>query len=183
MGAAPPSTFAAAAASWHTFYSLVGTAGATLVGLMFVAVTFGASLVKPETANVARAFIDPPFRHFVQVLFTSCLVVIPRMPPWLLGAMVAGVGAMRAVYLVRVAGHMRTAHAANGDIELSDWMSLIVMPAICHALLVASGVGLIVGATWALCTLAIATITILLVGAFGAWELTLWMVMTRAGVK
>ena len=30
--------------SWHDFYLLVGTASATLVGLMFVAATLGASV-------------------------------------------------------------------------------------------------------------------------------------------
>jgi nitrate reductase NapE component len=173
----------AEAGSWLTFYSLVGTAAATLVGLMFVAVTFGANLVKPETSDIARAFIDPPFRHFMQVLLTACLVVIPRMPPWLLGSLLAGVGAMRGTHLLRVRRHVRAAHAANGDVELSDWMSLIVLPALCHALLVATGVEFIAGWAPAFACLAVATIAILLIGAVGAWELILWMVLTRASVK
>jgi hypothetical protein len=173
-------SFASAAARWQTFYVLVGSASATLVGLMFVAVTFGSNLVKPETAETARSFIDPSFRHFVQVLFTACLAVIPGLAPWLLGLSLVGVGVLRGGGLVRTYRHMRLAHRANNDVELSDWISAIVVPALCHALLLATGVGFVVGWEAAFDALAIVTIVILMVGVFGAWELILWMVLTRA---
>jgi hypothetical protein len=57
---------------------------------------------------------------------------------------------------------MRTANRAHHDVELSDWVTAIVLPASCHALL------------------AVVTIAILVIGVFGAWELILWMVLSRA---
>jgi len=174
-------SFASTATSWQTFYVLVGTAAATLVGLMFVAVTFGADRVRPETADTARSFIDPPFRHFVQVLFTACLAVIPGVQPWLLGVLSAGVAVLRGGGLLWTYRHMRIADRAHHDVELSDWMSGIVVPALCHALLLATGVGFVVGRPAAFDGLAIVTIAILMTGVFGSWELILWMVVTRAG--
>jgi len=176
-------SFAATAASWQTFYVLVGTAAATLVGLMFVAVTFGANLVKVESAETARSFIDPSFTHFVQVLFTSCLVVIPGVPPAPLGVLLLIVGGLRVLALIRIFRHMRIAHRVNNDIELSDWMSSIVLPALCHALLVATGIGFLRDWPWAFVALALATLAILMIGVFGAWEIMLWMVLTRARQK
>jgi hypothetical protein len=52
-------SFGAAATAWQNFYLLVGTAAATLAGLMFIAVTFGSDLVTPETSAAARSFLDP----------------------------------------------------------------------------------------------------------------------------
>jgi hypothetical protein len=172
--------FTTTATSWQVFYVLVGTAAATLVGLMFVAVTFGANLVKPETAETARAFIDPSFTHFVQVLFMSCLAVIPGVRPSVLGPLLLLVGALRAASLVRIYGHMRTAQRVNNDVELSDWVTSIVLPSLCHALLVAAAVGFMVGWSFAFDALAVVTIAILIIGVFGAWELMLWMVLSHA---
>ena len=177
---APMSSFAAVAGPWQTFYVLVGTAAATLVGLMFVAVTFGSSIVRRETSETARSFIDPTFTHFVQVLFVACLVVIPTMRPRLLGALLLTVSALRFADLVRVHRHMRRAQKVHHDIELSDWVTGVVVPVVCYVLQGAAGLGFIRGHDGAFTTLAIATISILMLGAFGAWELMLWMALTRA---
>jgi hypothetical protein len=173
------SPFAVAAGPWQTFYVLVGTAAATLVGLMFVAVTFGSSIVRSETSDSARSFIDPTFTHFVQVLFMACLVVIPTMRPRLLGVLLLTVSALRFATLFRVQRHMRRAQKVHHDIELSDWVTGIVVPLVCYLMLGATGVRFIVGDA-AFTALAIVTIAILMLGVFGAWELMLWMALTRA---
>ena len=110
--------FHAVAATWQNFYLLVGGAAATLTGLMFVAVTFGASLVKPETADTARSFLDPTFGHFAQVLFTACLMLIPTIRPIVLGSILLVQMAVRIATLWRVYRHMRKAQAANADLDV-----------------------------------------------------------------
>src|SRR5580692_9746483 len=99
---APFQSFTVAALTWQNFYLLVGTAAATLVGLMFVAVTFGSSLVTAETSPTARAFLDPTFTHFVQILFTACLVTIPSMGSRLFGSLLLLIGVLRIATTVRV---------------------------------------------------------------------------------
>jgi hypothetical protein len=173
------SPFAAAAVPWQTFYVLVGTAAATLVGLMFVAVTFGSNIIRPETASTARSFIDPTFTHFVQVLFMASLIVVPTMRPRLFGALLLAMSVLRFAALFRVHRHMREAQRLHDDIELSDWVSGIVVPMLCYALLGVTGARFIEG-TFAFSALAIVTIAILMLGVFGAWELMLWMALRRA---
>jgi hypothetical protein len=175
-------SFAASAAPWQNFYILVGTAAATLVGLMFVAITFGASLVNVENAESVRSFVDPTFAHFVQVLFVACLVAIPPMSPWLLGGLLIAIALLRSSVLVRVFRHMREAHRIHNDIELSDWLSGIIIPFVCYLLLGASGVAFILHLAAAWIGLAIVTVGILLTGIFGAWELMMWLALTRARV-
>ena len=176
-------SFADAAGTWQNFYVLVGTAAATLIGLMFVAITFGASLVTRQTSESARAFLDPTFTHFVQVLLTACLVTIPTMGPTVLGVLLLAVGALRTAALFRVFRHMRAAHRTHHDIELSDWLTGIAIPLLCYLLLGATGVAFLTGYLAAFTVLAIATIASLLNGIYGAWELLLWMAVTRAQAK
>jgi hypothetical protein len=172
--------FATVAATWQNFYLLVGTAAATLIGLMFVAVTFGAGLMRAETALSARAFIDPPFTHFVTVLLIACLMLVPTMSPILLGAALLVVTTVRTVALIGVHRRMREAHQRYNDLELSDWMLGVVLPAACYAALAATGVGFVAERAAAFSGLAVVVVTILLVGVLGAWELVIWLALTRA---
>ena len=179
----PFHAFGDVAATWQNFYMLVGTAAATLLGLMFVAVTFGASLVTAETAQSARAFLDPPFAHFVTVLLAACLMLIPAMTPTVLGGVLIGVTLFRTAALVRVRRHMVEAHARHGDVELSDWLMGVVLPAACYAALLATGAGFITGHAVAFAGLAAVNVVFLLLGIFSAWELMIWLALSRQRAK
>jgi hypothetical protein len=173
---------------WQNFYLLVGTAAATLTGLMFVAVTFGASLVTRETAQTSRSFLDPTYQHFMQVLLTACLMTVPGIRPTLLGLLLCAVGLLRVASLWRVFGHYREAQRRAGDVEASDWVMAIVLPLLCHLWLVATGAAFVEGAGLAFPSLAAVTLTLLFVGIHGAWELFVWMALavgerTRSGAR
>jgi hypothetical protein len=145
---------------------------------MFVAVTFGSSLVTKETAQSARAFLDPTYLHFGQVLLTAILLTIPNLSPMVLGAVLLVAAGLRLVELHRVFGHYREAHRRNGDIERSDWIVSIILPLLCHLLLVGCGIGFLAHElSDALTGLAIINITLLAIGIQGAWELLVWMAL------
>ena len=179
-------SFIIAAATWQNFYMLVGAAAATLIGLMFVAVTFGSSLVTVQNSESStaerRAFLDPTLTHFVQVLVTACLITIPTMGATLLGGLLMAIGVLRVAALFRVHRHMKAAQESHNDIELSDWMSGIVGPFIAHVLLLGVGIAFLTGHA-ALNVLALVTLIVLLNGIYGAWELMVWLALTRARTK
>ena len=54
---------------WHDFYLLVGTAGATLLALLFVAVSLGVGFLTEEKAPATRTFYSPDHHPFRQRLF------------------------------------------------------------------------------------------------------------------
>jgi hypothetical protein len=175
----PIHSFAVAAASWQNFYVLCGTAAATLIGLMFVAVTFGASQVTyAESIPSARAFIDPPFYHFVHVLLGSCLLLIPSMTATTLGALVIAISVVRTATAFTTWHRLREAHAKYQDLELSDWLSGVVFPLLAHLLLAATGAGFLAGYAAAFSALGLITVVVLLLGIFGAWELLMWLAFT-----
>ena len=55
---------------WHDFYTLVGTAAATLLALMFVAASLGAGFLTDERRAATRTFMSPVVIHFSTV--SSC---------------------------------------------------------------------------------------------------------------
>jgi hypothetical protein len=163
--------------SWQNFYVLTGTAAATLTGLMFVAVTFGSGLVTRETAAAARAFIDPIYMHFAQVLFTACVVTIPTLGRTVLGSGLVAVALLRLGGLVWIFRRYLEAHRKSRDIEVSDWLASIVGPLFVQLLLLATGVELVMGEDVALTGLAVVTTALLALGVYGAWELVVWMAL------
>src|SRR5947209_20599640 len=91
------SSFSDLVHAWHDFHVLVGTASATLVGLMFVTGSIGANLFTEKNAAAMRAFISPTVVHFSVVLFISILATIPSHGSATLGILVLATGpAVRA---------------------------------------------------------------------------------------
>src|ERR1700730_2027914 len=88
-----PDTLAQPLQRWHDFYLLAGTAAATLVGLMFVAISLGSRLITEQSLPGLRVFVNPTIVHFVYVMIIATVAVIPtvtRMPLGIL-LVVAGV--------------------------------------------------------------------------------------------
>src|SRR5437660_9871960 len=62
---------------WHDFDLLVGTAAATLVGLMFVAASIGASFYTEKNRAGVQTFISPTVVHFTSALILALLALAP----------------------------------------------------------------------------------------------------------
>src|SRR6516165_7996453 len=101
-----PVTLAQLLRDWHDFYVLVGTASATLVGLMFVAASIGTSIFDEDHRIGLTAFITPTVVHFAAVLFTCLLVTIPTQSWRTLGALIAAGGLAGSTYCGRLVVQM-----------------------------------------------------------------------------
>ncbi len=167
-------SFETALASWHDFYLLVGTGAFTLIGLMFVAVTFGAHLFNKKNMEVARAFLDPTVIHFVQVLVIASLALVPGMGHSLFGGLLGTVGVLSLLVLVKVHQGFQTAQSRYNDLELADWMSGFIIPLVVYLGFVGCGIGFWMG-QMAFSVLAVLTVFILLISIYSAWELILWL--------
>src|SRR2546430_15824385 len=72
--------------TWHEFYLLIGTAGMTLTGLLFVVVSLGPRVVANHQATGVRAFISPNAVYFATTLVVSAVFLIPDLPTIAIGA-------------------------------------------------------------------------------------------------
>src|SRR5579862_8370419 len=66
-------------AEWANFYTLLGTGAATLLGLTFLALTFGGKLNSPERIRHVPLFVTPTVFHFSMVLLISAAMLIPDL--------------------------------------------------------------------------------------------------------
>ena len=74
---------------------LTGTVAATLVGLLFVAVTVGTGLSTSRIVHGTRGFLTPTLIHLGSVLFQTLAVLAPWPSAWPIG-IILGPGELKA---------------------------------------------------------------------------------------
>ncbi len=162
---------------WDNFFIMAGTAAATLIGLLFVAVTVGAGFSKSSIVHGARGFLTPTLIRFGGVLFLSLAVLAPWPSARPIGIVLSLGGLAGLAYQIKVI-------VARHDVGLvlldwHDWLPYVGVPALGSGSLVIGAVGLLAERPFAPYAIAGATVLLLFAGIYGAWDLTLWMIKNR----
>jgi hypothetical protein len=161
---------------WHDFYILIGTAAATLVGLMFVAASVGATYFTEEQEIQARSFLTPTVVHFSVVLLSCLACMAPPLAGAPLGGVLAAGGAIGIGQSCRVALRLRR-RGIMQRIDLADRSCYILIPMATYATLIATGVILPTRPALGLGMLAAVLVALLLLGIRNAWDMTVWIVL------
>src|SRR5437660_3931460 len=117
---------------WHDFYLLVGTAAATLVGLMFVAASIGATVFSEEHKAAMRAFISPTVVHFSAALVLCVLAMIPSHTWLTFSALLAALSVAGLVYSGKIWFEMFVRRRFN--VDLVDRMFYALIPVLGYLL-------------------------------------------------
>jgi hypothetical protein len=165
---------------WHDFYVLVGTASATLVGLMFVAVSIGTAIFNEGHRAAMTAFITPTVMHFAGVLFACLLVTIPTHTWYTLGGFL-GAGALGgSIYSGGLVVQVIIRHRFNVDVI--DRLFYAFLPLVGYVLALIAAVLLCMRVAVSTDLIAAAVLTLLFAAIRNAWDMMVWIVIkTPAG--
>jgi hypothetical protein len=168
-------TLPAAVAPWHDFFSLIGTASATLIGLLFVAASVGSGIFSSDRPLAVRTFLSSSVVHFGCVL-AACLVAVAPIRAWhTLGLLVGPEGAFGLIYAVNVwRAIMRDGMGAR--LDLADRMWYARLPAFGYAILTAAGASFYLRREDSCAVLAVAVGVLMVAGIRNAWDITIWAV-------
>ena len=162
---------------WDNFFIKAGTAAATPIGLMFVAVTVGTGFSTSRIVHGTRSFVTPTLVRFVGVLFLSLAVLAPWPSALPIGIILSLGGVIGLAYQIKVAV---TRHKVGLVLTgWHDWLPYVGVPALGSAGLIVGTAGLLVQKSFAAYAIACATVLPLFAGIYGAWDLTLWMIKNR----
>lgn len=169
--------FADALEKWHDFYVLVGTGAATLVALLFVAVSLGAGFLTEERAEATRTFFSPVVVHFAAAFFLACIALVPGHRSAFFAAMIGatalvGLG-VSAYTTFKFFARFRTPY-------WTDHLAYVLLPFLAHCALLAAAVLAFLDRGDALDVFAAALLLLLLVNIRNAWDLMLSMVRRHA---
>jgi hypothetical protein len=161
--------------AWHDFHTLVGTASATLVGLMFVAASIGASIFNLENRSALQAFLSPTVVHFSAILFTCVFVTVPSQTWLTLGLGLGALGLSGTLYCGRVLVQLFIRRRFN--VDLADRLFYALVPMLGYGLLLFASVLLFKHMAEAIDIVAVALMTLLAAGIRNAWDMMLWITM------
>jgi hypothetical protein len=162
---------------WENFFIMAGTAAATLIRLLFVAVTVGTGFPISSIIQGARGFLTPTLIRFAGVLFLSFAVLAPWPSPRPIGV-ILGLGGLAG--LAHQIGVVLMRHKVG--LVLPDWrgwLPYVGIPALGSSCLTVGACGLLAERSFAPYVIASATMLLLFAGIYGAWDLTLWMIKNR----
>jgi hypothetical protein len=165
---------------WHDFYVLVGTASATLVGLMFVAVSIGTAIFNEDRRAAVTVFITPTVTHFAAVLFACLVATMPSHTWYTLGGML-GTGALTGTaYSGRLVVQMIVRRRFKIDMEDRLFYSLVPLAGYLLALIAALLLFTQKAALGA-DLIAAAVLTLLFAAIRNAWDMMVWIVIQTPG--
>lgn len=85
--------------AWSTFYSTIGAASATLLGLLFVAVSVNASAALGAGDRLTSGMTEQAFQNYLAVLLVALLALFPDLPPRIFGYVTLTALTSRGVWL------------------------------------------------------------------------------------
>lgn len=125
--------FAQRAGEWQSFFALAGGASATLIGLLFVALSLNPATLASRSRAGATSLAGQSFADFLFAIAVSFMMLIPRQTAdnIAIGCLIiGGIGAARA--LQRVVGLLR--ERARGR-QLLTGLGRYLTPLVAHGLL------------------------------------------------
>ena len=161
---------------WDNYFFMLGSAAASLIGLLFVVVTLTQGFDRNQALRASGIYMTPLAVHFAVVLSVSAIALAPGLDAGK-SAVVLEIGA-----LVGLGNAIRTclgipalANTTGNQPHWSDVWFYGVAPAVIYVALgvIAAAVG--AGAAWAATATAALLLVLLLVGIRNAWDLLTWM--------
>ena len=164
--------------TWQNFYVIVGTAAATLTGLMFVVITLIAQIQIPSSRSHITVFTTSNVFHFGAVLLAAGILSAPWPALWPAGLLLGLAGLAGVTYMLIVLWLAR--HRLSYQPVLSDWVWYTVLPLVSYAALVVAAIVLPSQPVPALFVIAAVTMLLLFIGIHNAWDAVTYTAFERS---
>jgi hypothetical protein len=162
---------------WANFYVFVGSAAATLTGLMFVVISLITGTRAPRPREGIAAFSTPSIVHFCAALGVAAIFSAPWHVLWHAGLLLglAGLGGM--AYCVVVLRRMRRQDDYQPVLE--DWFWHVIVPLAAYVALVGAALRLPGDPAPTLFLVGAATVLLLYIGIHNAWDNVTYLVVNH----
>lgn len=164
-------------ATWQNFYVIIGSAAATLTGLMFVVITLiaGGRVRVSSPSEAFAAFNTPNVVHFCAALLVATLLSAPWQALWNVGLLLGLVGLAGVSYVVVVLRRAR--RQKDYQPVLEDWLWHTIFPLLSYTALVVAAIVFLGNPVLALFVIGTATVLLLFIGIHNAWDNVTYLVL------
>jgi hypothetical protein len=161
-------TFAQTIAEWHDFYLMLGTAAATLVGLLFVGLTLNVDLIRRADFFDVQHLAALTFNSFFYAVVFAIVFLIPQQNPPGLGLPLLALGGLGLLNMLVQFQRTRRKHRVWGRSVVANrfWLPIVAMLTI-----TVIAVSVLAGSTSGVYWLVPAMILLLASASRNAWDL------------
>jgi hypothetical protein len=168
--------------AWETFYLLVGTSAAALVGIQFVVMSFVGESGASTGEETVAAFGTPTVVHLCAVLLVSALLLAPWASLPTVGLLVAGMGLAGLVYGAVVT--LRARRQKNYEPVFEDWLFHVILPLSAYLGVAVAGLFVVRRhPAGGLAVLAAVTLLLLFIAIHNAWDTATYVALRRAQAR
>ena len=160
--------------SWESFYVIVGSSGAALIGLQFVVITLIAGMRRRTSADTINAFGTPTVVHLAGALLVSAIMSMPwpSLIPMSVALVLCGVGGLAYGLIVIARTRRQTDYTPVWD----DWLWYAIVPSSLYSALALSAFLLRSTSRIAPFVIGATALGLLLLGIRNAWDSLVHMV-------
>jgi hypothetical protein len=155
-------------AKWESFYVIVGSSGAALIGVQFVVAALIANMHIRATAETISAFATPTVVHLVGALLVSAIMSAPwpSLFPTSVALAMCGLGGLGYGAIVIHRARRQTGYKPVWE----DWLWYAILPCSIYAVLALAALFLRTTTQLALFVIGGAALGLLLIGIRNAWD-------------
>ena len=162
-------------AKWQSYYVIIGSSGAALIGIQFVVLALIANLRLRSTTESVAAFGTPTVVHFGGALLVSAIMSAPwpSLVPLAVALVLSGVGGLGYGIIVIHRARRQTVYAPGR----ADWVWYAILPGCLYVVLALAAWLLHGGTQLALFGIGGAALGLLLLGIHNAWDTVAYIVV------
>jgi hypothetical protein len=162
-------------AAWQSFYVIVGSSGAALIGIQFVVIALIAGMRRRTTAESISAFATPTVVHLAGAFLISAIMSAPwpSLPPASAALATCGLGGLAYGVIVIRRARRQTGYKPVWE----DWLWYATLPCSAYGAVTLASLFLSAGPRPALFVIGAAALGLLLVGIHNAWDSVTHMVV------
>ena len=167
-----------ALSEWESFYVIVGSASAVIIGLQFVVIALVGGMRRPAGPDAVSAYATPNVMHLAFALFVSAIMSAPwsSLVPTSVVLVLCGLSGL--AYGAIVINRMRS-HTDYSPVW-EDWLWHSVLPGGAYAALALAALFLTGSTQAATFGIAAATLGLLFIGLHNAWDSVTYIVSTSS---
>ncbi len=166
--------------AWGDFYVIIGSAAASLTGLMFVVITLVAGVRGTTTRQGLATFSTPTVVHFSAALGISAVLAAPWPTLYCASALLAAGGIAGLAYAIRITVHALAARGGSDyEPDWEDHVFYLVLPVVAYAAILGSGIALSLSPHVALFVLAGASLLLIFIGIHNSWDVVVYVTATH----
>lgn len=153
---------------WETFYLMIGTAAATLIGLLFVAVSINIDSFHRRASTGLHHFAALTFNCFFYTLLMAILFLVPGLSPMALGLPLSSLSVLGLANMLIQKSRLQKAPSKRQTRRIANRFNV---PIICLAGLLIVSIGTIFQITLSLYSMIPIIIFLLASASQNAWAL------------